>query len=307
MDERQKQIREQAGLTESRLNQDFIDFLRKFSTPVLLLVTVAAFGYFGYQQYKKRAETKINAGFAELDSASRGEASPDALVAVADQHGSAASVSSLARLKAAESYLQSVLRGIKPGTSVSADGTLASPDDALSPEDRAAMLEKAKNLFDQVIADNADARFAPLRLNARWGLATIAECKADFDGAVVIYAVIQTESKAAGYEKQAELAKARADGMSVLRAAAPLVSKSELPVVPSAFVPGSDPVLPAMPEMPEMPTMPTLPGPQAPTGPQPVGIEPVAPPTTEAQPVTPPVTPPTTPPTTPPDATPANP
>jgi hypothetical protein len=42
MDERQTQIRERAGLEEARYNQDFIEFLRRFGTPILMVAAVIA-------------------------------------------------------------------------------------------------------------------------------------------------------------------------------------------------------------------------------------------------------------------------
>ena len=44
MEERQTQIREGAGLEESKLNVEFIDWLQRWSTPILLLVAGAALG-----------------------------------------------------------------------------------------------------------------------------------------------------------------------------------------------------------------------------------------------------------------------
>ena len=45
LDRRTRQITEGAGLEESRLNQDFVEFLKKWSTPLLLVIVAAVAAY----------------------------------------------------------------------------------------------------------------------------------------------------------------------------------------------------------------------------------------------------------------------
>ena len=248
MDDRQSQIREQAGLTESRLNEDFIEFLRKYSTPLLLVVAVAAAGFFAYRKYEERKSNTRDEARAQLASALEGgEPSPEALVAIADSFEGVDAVSSEALLYAAEAHLRAATRGVKPGSQLASDGTLSSPEDALTPEERDAELAAAKSLFDRVIAENPQRDRTVIRLYAMWGLAAIAESKSDFAQAKQLYEQIETQSRAAGYEDNAKIARARIDSLATLENAPPLVSRSDLPPVP----------VPPMPSLMDLPTMPS--------------------------------------------------
>jgi hypothetical protein len=271
MDDRQSQIRTQAGLTESRLNEDFIEFLRKYSTPALLVVAIAAAGFFAFKKYQEREAQKLDSAFAELASLSRGEVSPEAATAIADLHDGVESVSSLALLEAADVHLRTATRGVKLGTTVSSDGSLIAPEDALTSEELAAELAAAKNLYDRVVAANPDRDRAAIRINAMFGLAAVAECKNDFAQARQIYQQIESQSNTAGYEANAQIAKARAESLTALEALPPLISRSELPAAP----------VPPMLELPPMPVMPTpsvdVTDPAAPTDPAPSDPAPAAP------------------------------
>ena len=63
------QIRERAGLEEARLNQDFIDFVTKWSTPLLVVIALVVGGNYLYQQYTKRENEKLTRGFEQLAAA----------------------------------------------------------------------------------------------------------------------------------------------------------------------------------------------------------------------------------------------
>lgn len=275
MDDRQRQIREQAGLTESRLNQDFIDFLRKYSTPVLVVVMVAAGGFWLLRTYQQRQASAREAAFAELSAATTGEPSPDALAAIADAHSGVPGVAIQALLSAGDSYFTSAVRGVKPGAQVGADGTLVSAEDAMTPEDRAAALDKAKGLYERAVAKAGSPEMAVPRLNGLWGLAAVAETKGDFDGAKRLYERIVTESKAAGYDAQGVLATQRLATLDELRTMAPLVSRDALPQSPASEggvttpvpmpLPAPAPVEVPTPEAP--PTTPAAPGADAPAAP----------------------------------------
>lgn len=263
MDDRQSQIRTQAGLTESRLNEDFIEFLRKYSTPMLLIIAVAAAGFFAFKKLEERRSNTRDAARSELALATMGgDPSPDVLIAIADTYSSVDSVSSEALLLAAEAHLGSAVRGIKPGSQLNSDGSLISPEDALTSDERDAHLASAKSLFDRVIAANPTREKSVLRLNAMWGLAAIAETKSDFAQARQLYEQIETQSRAAGFDDNAKIARARIDSLPTLQKAPPLVSRAELPAAP---VPPIRPMI----EFPPLPEL-TIPSPDsAPPQPQP--------------------------------------
>jgi predicted negative regulator of RcsB-dependent stress response len=114
-----REIREGAGLTEARLNQDFIEFLRKWSTPVLVVVALAAVSYAGYTRWNERKIQQYNDAYSEFERvAGVASPSPESLKRVAEDFEGIGSVSLMARLQAADVYLQSIRRGIKPGAQV---------------------------------------------------------------------------------------------------------------------------------------------------------------------------------------------
>ena len=116
MDERQQRIKEGAGLDESRLNQDFIEILRKWSTPVLLVLAIIAFSFYGVQQWNKLKVGKVNDAFAALETVRASGASlPSQFTLVSDAHSGVRSVALMANLDAADAYLRAVISGIMPG------------------------------------------------------------------------------------------------------------------------------------------------------------------------------------------------
>ena len=69
MDQRQAQIRERAGLEESRLNEDFIDFLRKYGFLILLVAALAAGLTSGVRWYREYTVRKVTTAFADFEAA----------------------------------------------------------------------------------------------------------------------------------------------------------------------------------------------------------------------------------------------
>src|SRR5690606_41971572 len=107
MDERQTKIKEGAGLEESRLNTEFIDFLQRWGTPALLVVAVIALGYFGYQRLQMARTEKVNQAFVELEAAlSTDNPNPRALEDIAATYSSTRAVPHIASLTAADGYLR---------------------------------------------------------------------------------------------------------------------------------------------------------------------------------------------------------
>ncbi|XOV74239.1 MAG: hypothetical protein ACFHWZ_11765 [Phycisphaerales bacterium] len=104
MDDQKRQVEAGAGLQESRLNQDFIDLLKKYGTTVLLVLLVIMATYVGIQRYAQYQEDKTDQAFADLDNAAN---TPAVLLAVAEQWDGRASVWEIATIRAAKAYLDS--------------------------------------------------------------------------------------------------------------------------------------------------------------------------------------------------------
>lgn len=281
MDERQQQIRERAGLEESRLNQDFVDFLQKYGTPLLLAVALLAVGYSLWNRYQKGEDTKVAAAFAALEAARAGDnPSPDTLISVAEEHAGRGAVPILARREAADIYLDCVARGIKPGSVVNADGTLATEDDAIkTPEEREELLKQAEASY-QWIVDNtqADTGKAQHTMAGLYGLAAVAECRSEWDKAKGYYEGVVALAKQKGYGNHESTAQKRIDTLGALATMEPLPTKAQVPA----------PIPPPAPPAPEV-TMPEMTPVDAPPG------LPVPSPTPEQTPAPAPVTPPVPP------------
>ena len=94
LDRRQTEIEIGAGQTESRLNRDFIEFLQKWTGPVLIIVALVVGSIAGWN-YLKRQRSAAEALAWELEEAHPGSKAPCWLVwlrqAVCVEAGSEAS------------------------------------------------------------------------------------------------------------------------------------------------------------------------------------------------------------------------
>ena len=166
MDERQQQIKEGAGLDESRLNQDFIDLLRKWSTPVLLVGAIIAFSYFGYQRWQQYRISGVDIAFSVYEGVrTSGSPLPSQFTTVSAEYGAVRALGLMADLDAADACMLAVRRGVMPGLIVLGDGTIVYPDGLVPEEDvktlideadRASFLSQAESLYRSVIERTRD-------------------------------------------------------------------------------------------------------------------------------------------------------
>ncbi len=165
MDDRQRQITEGAGLQESRINQDFIDWLNKWGTVILTVVLVIALTWVGWNWWQRKQLETLDTAFADLDQAILA-GSPDGLLAVAAEYRDRAAVPQLAQVHAADIFLQAARRGVVPG------GDPTAEEDLLGEERRREFAERARGLYEQV-RDGAEgvAGQEVLHLNALGGIA----------------------------------------------------------------------------------------------------------------------------------------
>lgn len=306
------QIRVGAGLEESRLNRDFVDFLAKWSTPVLLVAAVVALGFVGYRKYHQSQLDTLDAAFRDLENATATlTPSPDSLAAVASQFEGVGAVSQIARLGAADSLMFSVQTGLKPGAELNNDGSVKNAEDVLTDADRTSLLNQAQAHYQSVLegTQNNPAQ-RPLTFSALFGLAAVNESKGDTAAAKSLYerviALVESDAPvkkddgtemARPFALHAAIAKKRIDNLANLASPVALLSEKQLPPLPELPKPALPPVI-------DMPTLP--PGAvelnPAPT-PAPEGAPASAPnpapapdaPATPETPATPPATPPANP------------
>lgn len=243
MDERHTQIREGAGLEESKLNTEFIDWLRKWSTPILLVVAVIALGWVAYQRWEQAKAAKVDAAFEELSAVNTPGAKPESLVAVAESYDGIKSVSALARLAAADRYLELVRQGVKAGAAVAADGSVEATD-LMTEEDRTRNLAEAERLYQQVLQQASGDRSRALQaIGAAYGLAAVAECRGKLDEAKSHYERVVELAKYSGFTTHEELAQERIGDLGKLGEAPKLYAKAELPKPPPPPAPETPPLL----------------------------------------------------------------
>jgi hypothetical protein len=315
MDERQRQIREGAGLEESRLNVEFIDFLKKWSSPALVVVALLALGYFGLQKLKEHRHQSLEAAFAELESA-MDSASPTALLAVAENHAGQAAVAEMARLYAADVYLNSARAGLAPGATVDANGKPRDPADLLTPEQIEQQLARAAELY-QAVVDRTSSMPDQVQhtIGGLYGLAAVAESRQKPDEARSYYQRIVSIAQEAGLPEDVARAQGRIDTLSQLTSLPRLYNSTDLAagkLTPVSGPPGTSPfdiapvgpidvnAQPAGPapatdaKTPDAPATPPAPAP-TPAGDKPPVPAPAAPPAAE-KPGEPAPSPPPTPP-----------
>jgi hypothetical protein len=235
------QIREGAGLEESRLSQDTIDLLTKWGWPILMILALAALGYSGLKYLKTRRADRLDAAFVQLNTAEQSQ-SPDALLGVASDFADVGAVPHLARLDAADIHLHAARTGVAPGTQLNPDGTPVvdpkaptNPDGTpkesplLSEEQRRSHLDAAGRLYQQV-ADDTSRRpeWAILAYGATIGLAAVAESRGDLDAARVHYVRAAEIAKAAGLPDLVAAAESRRDTLDDLKQVPRLYAAADL-------------------------------------------------------------------------------
>jgi hypothetical protein len=282
------QIRERAGLEESRINQEFVDFLRSpWFTAFCVLLCIVAVVYAGRGQLKKREDARVAQAFSELNSATGTEnPSPASLERVAEEFGTVRGVGMLATLAAADAHMNVVRLGIKPSATLSPDGTIASADDALTEEERASHLQQAETQYKSVLTQVQGDKGKLLQsLSATYGLAAVAECRRDAEAATKYYQQIEEMTKGGPFDVHGEIARERLAKLATFASAdsAKLISKSSIPwafpPAPKVEIPAAIPTGPAGPQAPEGAAL--APATEAPKA------DPAAVPTTEAPASTP--------------------
>lgn len=263
-DQRLDQIKEGAGLEDSRINQEFVDFIRKWSTPVLLIAALIALGYFYNNKRKEARQAHIDQAFQELNASTEaGSPSPDALRRIAQDYDDVPGVRVLATLSAADEYLRAVQRGVKPGSPMNPQtGELENPEDALTGDDRTRFLQEAESLYKQVFNETEKKPGMAIHtLSALYGLAAVSESRGDKDAAENMLGRAASLADQHRFGEHKQIAEMRLAAVpTLLNTDTHLVSKSEL-----AEIPALQPVEPETPEAPVV-TDPGETGPQLPEG-----------------------------------------
>lgn len=243
MEQRQTEIREGAGLQESRINAEFVELLKKFSTPILVIVAILAGGYWFYNKQKESRLRAIDESFTQLDSAIASR-SITSLAGVAADATPAASAGLLARLTSADMHLQAYRTSIPVGTEVDGMGNLIGEGAAfLTAEQRDGELKAAEEQYQIVLSQTqSDAGKLPLTLSSLTGLAAVAESRGQLDVAKSHYDSIIAKARAAFMDPLVKVMEARVKSLDQLKQPGRLYTASELASSTQPAVPMTTPL-----------------------------------------------------------------
>lgn len=239
MDDRQTQIRQGAGLEESRVNHDLLDFLNKWSSPVLFVLAAAAVAWWGMQQLEKRKIAKVDRAFGDLDAAlAGGNPSPDSLQTLATEYEGVRAVPELALLRTTDVYLGAFIRGVEPGAQLNpATGQPIDDADLLDETQRGAYLNSAGELAQRVLTmTEGNDQKSMLTIQALIRLAVVGEGKRDFTGAKANYTRAAEIAKRTGFPILSSFASHRADNVESLEGIKALPTQAELTALPGEAV-----------------------------------------------------------------------
>jgi hypothetical protein len=217
---------EQTDLSESHVNEEFIDWLKKWGNAILLAVLLVALAGVGWQWLERSANERRDAAWDGLTTAEL----PSSLEEVAVEAEGVDSVSILALMQAADKYLTSIQSGTR------FDREPGSEDYKLDAETRTAFLERANTLYGEVITkvgDDYKTTFAKklFVISALFGQAAIAESRGKIDDGKVLLARI-TEIASPQYPQLATQAGQRSDSMDVLAVKTSFPAQADLPKPP---------------------------------------------------------------------------
>lgn len=230
-DIRKSELKENAGLDESRLNTEFIEMLQKWSSPVLFAIALIVLAYWGWGQLKVRQNNKINEAYQQFSQvASSANPNPASLRVVADEYGGERSIGIQSRLREADVYLEAVRTGLAPGASGAALGQEIAEEDKLTDEDRTKYIEDARRLYERVISEAGATPGQRIHaISAAFGLAAIAEHASDRDAANAAYDRAAELANEGGFPELATISKNRKDSVDASIAGVTLPASDELP------------------------------------------------------------------------------
>lgn len=238
MDDRQTEIRAGAGLEDSRINKEFIDFLNKWSSPVIMVFAIAALVWAGLRWLDEKKIAKVDSAFGELHAATaNGNPSPATLNALALQYEGVRAVPELAKLTTVDIYLNAYLRGVQPGAQIGFDGQALEESDKLDEQQRQNYLDQAGALAREVVAlTEADEGKVLLAIQALIRSGAVAECNREFDSAKSNYERVISLAEKANIPSLEKFGQMRIDALGTFDGNMELPHKDQLVPLPGEEV-----------------------------------------------------------------------
>jgi predicted negative regulator of RcsB-dependent stress response len=247
LDTRLKEVH-QSDLTEGRINQDFVEWLKSRGVNYLLVVLVALCAYLGWVRWRSHKTNYQAEAWREFISAT--QMLPSSLEDVASKYNDVGAVPELARLSAASKLLRAVQSGKALGAATPPAPTpdnpnpIAPPTPDLTAEERTDYLSRADRLYSEVASDDDQSPGRTLLIvTALTGRAAIAESSGKFEEARSLYEQAAKRSEAK-YPEIAAASRKRAADVNDNQAPTTMPTQAEVQAVQSqdAQPPGMTPV-----------------------------------------------------------------
>jgi hypothetical protein len=247
MDDRQTKIREGAGLEDSRINQEFIDFLNKWSTPFCILLLVAAGVYWGLNYLERQRIARVDQAFSEYEAViADGNPSPNSLQSIAGEaeKNGIGSVAELARLREVDIYLGAFAIGLEPGAQLDPETqSVVNENDILSDERRQQYLTFAETTAKQVLGSSeGDEGKAIFAMQALSRLASVEESRDQFEAARAYYERLGTLAEAQRYSPMKTYADNRIAELDAISEIGVLPTQEQVPSLGGAGAASSLPI-----------------------------------------------------------------
>jgi predicted negative regulator of RcsB-dependent stress response len=232
--DRRLQNVQQADLSESRVNDDFVLWLKTWGQNILLVVLAIAALAMGWHWWQQRQERAVDAAWVELANARL----PAALREVAARNEGNGAISAIAELRAADAYLGSIVSNQR------FDREPGAADAAVTPELRAEWLTEADALLAKVQDRTSKASGTGqlgLLVSALFGRAAVAEDRGDLAAAEGFLKEVQSRTKDTDFSSAADVAARRIDTLRVAAGTVTLPAKPVVaapPAMPGGFLPG---------------------------------------------------------------------
>lgn len=241
MAESNRQIREGAGLEESRLNTEFIAWLQTYGFWLLMLVAIAAVGFKGWTWYENKVEKGTDEAWAKYEAAGQSR-NPTTLEREADE-SSVRAMAALARITSADLRMDSFRTGVPAGTQLEPGGVFPKDVTPLTDAQRQEELAKAAALYQRVFDDTKDDEGQiHTTIAALAGLQSVDESKGDFEAARAKLQQIIDRANAAGFPERAKAAEKARETLDTLKNAPKLYAEADLPKEAAALQPTTTPM-----------------------------------------------------------------
>ncbi len=172
-------------LTESNVNEEFVDWLKTKGMTYLLMFLVVIVVYLYWGNFKERKFNDEAQAYAQLSATQL----PSSLEEIADENDSIGEVQLLARLKAARNRLRAVRSGVRV-TAIQALATAPetiTEADRLTEADREQYLAAADKAFEEVAKQANTPELTLFAVGALNGRAAAAESRGNVEEAVQYY------------------------------------------------------------------------------------------------------------------------